>query len=121
MFEAGAARVLAGTEHAAIRLQRDQTLPSEWRIALAELRAAIRYGDVKEKTQHYDAVFGQLNLPVGSSLRDLQAPLARGCRLGSFLMSGLLSVGDSKDRVKRRTWPLRRLARCRQAVVQMTV
>ncbi len=44
-------------EHAAAIIQRDETLPDAWQEALTELRAAVRYGDIKEKTANYELVF----------------------------------------------------------------
>ncbi len=60
MVEAVAAHAAASSEHAALMAERNHSLPEEWRSALAELKAAIRYGDMKEKTKNYDAVFGGL-------------------------------------------------------------
>jgi len=62
-LEAESARSDASLERTQAMVHRDKTLPREWQAALTALRAAIRYGDLKEKTSHYTSVFSTLVKP----------------------------------------------------------
>jgi len=47
--------------------QRDQTLPADWRSALADLKTAIRYADLVESTTHYASIFAGVNRALAAA------------------------------------------------------
>ncbi len=56
---------------------RDQTLPGQWRKALSNVKAAVRYADLIEGTSNYASVFSGVNkaLATARSKRKVIAPV----------------------------------------------
>lgn len=74
-LDAEVARSDASLAHTQAIVQRDQTLPNEWQAAVTALRAAIRYGDLKEKTSHYATVFSALIKPTPKKKKKTDEPV----------------------------------------------
>lgn len=75
-LDAEATRSDVALQRALSIARRDKTLPVEWQAALTALRAAVRYGDLKEKTSHYTAVFSSLNKPRAKKKTTSDEPVA---------------------------------------------
>ena len=74
MTDASMRQSRAVAKRSASATARDRTIPGQWRAALTDLKAVVRYADVVDGTDNYVRIFASVNKAIAAAKKKQKTP-----------------------------------------------